>query len=152
MNGEIIAMQNDQTERQRWMAMLARASAEELQSLLEQHAPSVDYQVLRAPETGLCMVRGRMGGSGRPFNLGEMTVTRCVVQLEDDTTGIAYVTGRDRTQAELAALADALLQNGHLSPENLEPLSRTQREQRERRSEQVATTKVNFFTLVRGEG
>lgn len=151
MNAEIISMPDNQADRKRWMATLARTSADQLQSLLEQHAPSVDYQVPRPPETGLCMVRGRMGGNGRPFNLGEMTLTRCVVQLEDDTTGIAYITGRDHAQAELAALADAMLQNGHLPLETLEPLDQPQREQRERRSEAVATTKVDFFTLVRGE-
>jgi alpha-D-ribose 1-methylphosphonate 5-triphosphate synthase subunit PhnG len=92
-----------------------------------------------------------MGGTGRPFNLGEMTVTRCVVQLEDDTAGVAYVTGRDRRQAELAALADALLLSGRLPLSTLEPLREAQEEHRERRSRAVASTKVDFFTLVRGE-
>ncbi len=33
------------------------------------------------PRPGMTLVRGRMGGTGSPFNLGEMTVTRCVVRL-----------------------------------------------------------------------
>jgi alpha-D-ribose 1-methylphosphonate 5-triphosphate synthase subunit PhnG len=151
MNGDITAIQTNQANRQRWMATLARAPAVALEALLEKHAPIVDYQVPRPPETGLCMVRGRMGGNGRPFNLGEMTVTRCVVQLNDNTAGVAYIAGRDRTRAELAALADALLQNGRLPLSALEPLRQAQQQQREQRSEAVATTKVDFFTLVRGE-
>ena len=56
------------------------------------------------------MARGRPGGDGAPFNLGEMTVTRCTVRLEDGTVGHAYVAGRDMRQAELAAVLDAVLQ------------------------------------------
>ena len=41
-----------------------------------------DYRVLRGPEAGLVMVRGRTGGGGAPFNLGEMTATRCTVRTE----------------------------------------------------------------------
>lgn len=151
MNGDITAMQINQENRQRWLATLARAPAEALEGLLNEQASMVDYQVPRPPETGLCMVRGRMGGGGRPFNLGEMTVTRCVVQLDDDTAGVAYITGRDRNRAELAALADALLQTGRLPLSALEPLRQAQQEILKQRSEAVATTKVDFFTLVRGE-
>ena len=70
---------------------------------------------MRGPETGLVMVRGRAGGSGSPFNLGEMTVTRCTVQLGSGTAGHAYIAGRDERQAELAAVADALLQDPALT-------------------------------------
>lgn len=137
--------------RREWMATLARTPVATLSELLERHAPEIDYRLPRPPETGLCMVRGRMGGTGRPFNLGEMTVTRCVVQLKDETTGVAYVSGRDREQAKLAALADALLQSGRLSTDNIEPLRQQQARQRRERSEAVAATRVDFFTLVRGE-
>ncbi len=70
-----------------------------------------DYTVLRGPESGLVMVRGRAGGGGAPFNLGEMTVTRCTVRTESGLVGHAYIAGRDERRAELAALADALMQD-----------------------------------------
>jgi alpha-D-ribose 1-methylphosphonate 5-triphosphate synthase subunit PhnG len=92
-----------------------------------------------------------MGGNGRPFNLGEMTLTRCVVQLSDDTSGVAYVAGRDRKKAELAAVADAMLQSGRMPPGALQPLREAFAQQRRARSEAVAATRVDFFTLVRGE-
>jgi alpha-D-ribose 1-methylphosphonate 5-triphosphate synthase subunit PhnG len=92
-----------------------------------------------------------MGGEGQRFNLGEMTVTRCVVQLDDETTGIAYVAGRDRHHAELAAVVDALLQNGRLPLEAITPLRAAIEAEREARATDVAATKVDFFTLVRGE-
>jgi alpha-D-ribose 1-methylphosphonate 5-triphosphate synthase subunit PhnG len=139
-----------QTRRRAWMAVLARAGRDELEDLIGT-ADLADVTMPRPPETGLCMVRGRMGGSGRPFNLGEMTLTRCVVQLGDNTTGVAYVAGRDRRQAELAALADALLQSGRLDPARLEEIEQRQAEQRSRRAAEVAATRVDFFTLVRGE-
>ena len=44
-------------------------------------AEPVDYVELRAAETGLVMLRGRIGGDGDPFNLGEATVTRAAVQI-----------------------------------------------------------------------
>jgi alpha-D-ribose 1-methylphosphonate 5-triphosphate synthase subunit PhnG len=151
MNRAITSLQADQEQRRRWMATLARTTAPQLDALLAEHAPLPGYHLPRPAETGLCMVRGRMGGIGRPFNLGEMTMTRCVVQLDDDIAGVAYVTGRDRRKAELAALADAMLQSGRLPLTALLPLREAQEEQRRERSKAVAATKVDFFTLVRGE-
>lgn len=139
------------TPRQAWMATLARASLEQLEQLLAEQHPRLVYQLPKPAETGLCMVRGRMGGTGRPFNLGEMTLTRCLVQLDEGTLGVAYVRGRDRRQAELAAVADALLQTGRLSSEALAPIRATLDAARQARSAAVASTKVDFFTLVRGE-
>jgi alpha-D-ribose 1-methylphosphonate 5-triphosphate synthase subunit PhnG len=133
------------------MATLARTTATELDTLLADHGPLPGYTLPRPPETGLCMVRGRMGGTGRPFNLGEMTLTRCVTQLDDGTVGVAYVTGRDRRQAELAALADAMLQNGRLPQTALQPLRDAREAAHRTRQEAVASTRVDFFTLVRGE-
>ncbi len=66
---------------------------------------------MRGPEGGLVMVRGRAGGGGAPFNLGEMTVTRCTVRLGSGLVGHAYVAGREPRRAELAALVDALMQD-----------------------------------------
>ncbi|RIZ50239.1 phosphonate C-P lyase system protein PhnG [Pseudomonas aeruginosa] len=149
------ALHSDPTiaARQRWMGVLARARREELDA----HADALrdaDYHLLRAAETGMTLVRGRMGGTGSPFNLGEMTVTRCVVRLGDGRTGYSYVAGRDKRHAELAALADAHLQGADAAAWQarlIEPLARTQAERRAAQDAEIATTKVEFFTLVRGE-
>src|SRR3546814_6848810 len=96
------------TPRQRGMRVLARAGKQ-----LQAHSQALrepEHRYIRPAEAGMVMVRGRVGGSGAPFNLGEMTVTRCVVQLADGSTGHSYVAGRSKPHAELAALADALLQ------------------------------------------
>src|SRR5580692_3071512 len=97
--------------RQHWMSVLARAPAEAIESALTRLGPLPVWTRVRGPETGLVMVRGRAGGSGSPFNLGEMTVTRCTVRMNSGLAGHAYVSGRDERQAELAAVADALLQD-----------------------------------------
>lgn len=138
-------------QRQSWMALLARAPSDALEALVADAGEEIDYRLPRPAETGLCLVRGRIGGDGARFNLGEMTLTRCVVQLPDATTGVAYVAGRDRRHAELAALADALLQNGRLEEQRLEPLREDIEKRRRQRASAVASTRVDFFTLVRGE-
>lgn len=133
------------------MATLARASVSDLEDLLGQAKSLPQYDLPRSPEVGLCMVRGRISADGAPFNLGEMTITRCVVQLADATTGVSYITGRDKKKAELAALADALLQCGGLHVEQLEPIDKAILNERVERAREAASTRVEFFTMVRGE-
>lgn len=134
--------------RRRWMAVLARADAAVLAGLLG-HLPA--YTVLRGPEAGLVMVRGRTGGGGAPFNLGEMTTTRCTVRIEAGFVGHAYVAGRDERLAELAALTDALLQDPARQPvlleELIEPLAAAQQAQRNAVSAKAAATRVQFFAM-----
>jgi len=137
-------------QRQRWMGVLARASGEAIATRLEAVGPLPAHERLRGPETGLVMVRGRAGGDGAPFNLGEMTVTRCAVRLGDGVVGHAYVAGRDARQAELAAVADALLQGARrdaVMAAVVEPLAAAQRAADEAEARKAAATRVNFFTM-----
>jgi alpha-D-ribose 1-methylphosphonate 5-triphosphate synthase subunit PhnG len=139
--------------RQRWIGVLAHTRRADL-ALHEAALRDAEYQMIRAPEIGMTLVRGRMGGSGAPFNLGEMTVTRCVVRLADGRTGYSYLAGRDKAHAELAALADAHLQGpqqSHWLRELIEPLAQAQAVRRAQQQAETAATKVDFFTLVRGE-
>lgn len=133
------------------MALLARAEPTELERIGAEHGPLPTYRLPRPTEVGLTMVRGRVGGSGSRFNLGEMTVTRSVVQLADQTTGVAYIMGRDRHKAEMAALLDACLQTGQVPDSALAPIRDRLSSAQARRDAAVASTKVEFFTLVRGE-
>ena len=139
--------------RQHWIGVLSRSRRDELLAH-EAALRDADYQLIRAPEIGMTLVRGRMGGSGAPFNVGEMTVTRCVVRLADGRTGFSYLAGRDKAHAELAALADAHLQGAqqaHWITDLIDPLARSQALRRARQQADTAATKVDFFTLVRGE-
>lgn len=142
-------------DRRRWMGVLARADEPELSGLYAALGTIPDYAMLRGPETGLVMVRGRAGGSGQPFNMGEMTVTRCSVRLQGGGVGHAYVQGRRPDHARRAAVLDAMLQNEQQAPTLMErviaPLERQEQERREQRARESAATKVDFFTLVRGE-
>lgn len=139
--------------RQRWMAVLARATQGEIDALLQPAGPLPPHEVLKAPETGTVMVEGRAGGAGRRFNLGEATVTRCVVRLDGGAMGFSYALGRDARKARLAAIADAMLQKeaaaGPLRS-GVAVLAERQRAARELASRKAAATKVDFFTLVRG--
>jgi alpha-D-ribose 1-methylphosphonate 5-triphosphate synthase subunit PhnG len=136
------------------MAVLARASRAALEEAV-QHCGPARHEPVRAPETGMLMVRGRIGGTGDPFNLGEATVTRCAVRLQD-RLGVGYVLGRDRRRAELAAILDAHLQDpvrrADLLALVVEPLARAQAQAREAASRAAAASRVQFFTMVREAG
>lgn len=141
--------------RKTWMGLLAKAPAARVASLLSKAAPERPaFDWLRAPEVGSAMVRGRTGGTGSPFNLGEITVTRCALRLRCGTVGHAYVQGRDKTHAETAALIDALMQTDaapHIRAAVLDPLAQEAEHRRSARAAKAAATKVDFFTMVRGE-
>lgn len=141
--------------RSAWMGLLARAPAEELAQLWRACGQSPAHEWLRPPETGMVMLRGRAGATGAPFNLGEMTVTRASVRLTSGPVGHAYVQGRGAEHARIAALVDALMQTGAaqaLQAAVLDPLARAEADRRRQRAAKAAATKVEFFTMVRGEG
>ncbi len=136
-------------DRKDWMGLLARCKPERLASLLPDLPP---HDLLRGPDIGAVMVQGRVGGTGQPFNLGEMTVTRCSLRLEGGAIGHAHVQGRDRDHACRAAVVDGLMQSepGRVSG-LLQRLRAEELAARSLKAAKAAATKVEFFTLVRGE-
>lgn len=145
--------------RAEWMGVLARAPESRLQAAWDELSAShgdVSYSLLRAPEKGLVMVRGRAGGDGQAFNLGEMTVTRCSVRLTDGTVGHGYVTGRSARHAELIAVFDGLLQTpayaDAVAERVLAPVKALLAVARAQTAAKTAATKVEFFTMVREQG
>jgi alpha-D-ribose 1-methylphosphonate 5-triphosphate synthase subunit PhnG len=145
----------EQAQRQRWLAVLARAQTKQLEAhWAETGQPAMT--ILRQPETGLVMARGRAGGTGQRFNLGEITVTRCAVQSAEGHVGHGYVAGRDKRRAQLVASFDALLQAEErrqaLLERVVEPLAALQAEARTATARKAAATRVEFFTMVRGDG
>ena len=141
--------------RKDWMGVLAKADAARLAALLDGLGPRPGFSWLRTPEIGAVMVRGRAGGTGAPFNLGEMTVTRCALRLDDGRVGHAYIPGRDKAHAETAAICDALLQGAEgprLQAEVIAPLKAEADAARRQEAARAEATKVDFFTMVRGEG
>jgi alpha-D-ribose 1-methylphosphonate 5-triphosphate synthase subunit PhnG len=143
-------------ERRHWMSVLARASAAELEHHLAECPPLPKHLRLRGPETGLVMTRGRAGGGGAPFNLGEITVTRCTVRNPDGQVGHAYIAGRDARRAELAACIDAGMQDPTLREalrrEVIEPLAAAQAAARQDNARRAAATRVQFFTMATMRG
>lgn len=139
-------------ERRDWMSVLAKAAPEAVAEAWRRITPP-SYVSLRPPEVGLVLVRARMGGLGDAFNLGEMTVTRATVRLDTGETGLAYVAGRDRAHAEVAAVLDAMLQAERhreaVEREVIAPLRRVMDAQRESEARKAAATRVDFFTMVR---
>lgn len=155
-----VTQHNDRkAQRKAAMAVLAHAEAGEIAARLRDLAsdlPLPEHQDLRQPENGLVMLRGRVGGDGAPFNLGEATVSRAAVRLASGEVGFGYTLGRDGEKARLIALCDALAQSGDFSTaverDVIAPLREQLMIRRERAAAETAATKVDFYTMVRGEG
>jgi alpha-D-ribose 1-methylphosphonate 5-triphosphate synthase subunit PhnG len=144
-----------QALRQAAMAVLAHSDAADIALHLEAIALPA-HENLREPENGLVMVRGRIGGDGAPFNVGEATVSRAAVRLVTGEVGFGYALGRDRQKARMIALCDALIQTADhadtVEARVLAPLRAAMMSARSRRAAETAATRVDFYTLVRGEG
>lgn len=139
--------------RKAWMGVLAKAPEGRVAALLDATGVRPEFTWLRAPEIGSVMVRGRAGATGSPFNLGEMTVTRCALTLATGEVGHAYIKGRRKADAEAAALVDALMQTDRadaLRRDILTPLDQEYATARKNRAAKAAATKVDFFTMARG--
>lgn len=154
---EMIAMDESggQARRQAAMAVLAHSDAAYIAGQLDGVAVPA-HENLREPEDGLVMVRGRIGGDGAPFNLGEATVSRAAVRLATGEVGFGYTLGRDRLKARMIALCDALIQTADhaaaVEAQVLAPLRARIASERARKAAETAATRVDFYTLVRGEG
>ena len=144
-----------QARRQAAMAVLAHCDAAAIAARLDGLAVPA-HEDLRQPENGLVMLRGRIGGDGAPFNLGEATVSRAAVRLASGEVGFGYTLGRDRHKARMIALCDALIQAGDhaavVEAQVLAPLRAHLAAARHRRATETAATRVDFYTMVRGEG
>jgi alpha-D-ribose 1-methylphosphonate 5-triphosphate synthase subunit PhnG len=143
-----------QKRRQAAMAVLAHSTPADI-ALRMGAVMAPPHDNLREPENGLVMVRGRTGGDGTPFNLGEATVSRAAVRLESGEVGIGYTLGRDREKARLIALCDAMIQTTAyaevIETGVLAPLRAQIATESSRKAAETAATRVDFYTLVRGE-
>ncbi len=142
--------------RQNRFQVLASASRQELEKGWNSLDLDLPWQFLRQPEHGLVMLRGRMGGDGAPFNLGEASVTRCSVLFSGGIEGHAMTLGRDADKARLMALIDgaSVLDEAwsqRVEAEIIAPLHLKQQQDAAAKAAETNKTKVNFFTLVRGE-
>jgi alpha-D-ribose 1-methylphosphonate 5-triphosphate synthase subunit PhnG len=144
-----------QTQRRAAMAILSHCSATDIAVHLD-GLTLPGFTDLRTPEAGLVMVRGRIGGDGAAFNLGEATVSRAAVRLDSGAVGFGYTLGRDPEKARLIALCDALIQSPEFAAAIesvvLTPLRAAVMSARQARASESAATRVDFYTLVRGEG
>jgi alpha-D-ribose 1-methylphosphonate 5-triphosphate synthase subunit PhnG len=144
-----------QARRRAAMAVLAHTDAADISDRLDAIALPA-HENLREPENGLVMVRGRVGGDGAAFNLGEATVSRAAVRLSTGEVGFGYTLGRDRHKAQMIALCDAMVQSAEFAEivetKVIAPLRAAISAERNRKAAEAAATRVDFYTLVRGEG
>lgn len=149
------ALADPETERRRQrMGLLARASAAELEAAWAALDVPPEVTDLRGPETGLVMLTGRIGGDGARFNLGEATVSRSTVRLASGRIGFGQLLGSDRDRARRAAVFDALAgteEGGSVVERLCAAVEARLIDERRRQESETASTRVDFFTLVRGE-
>jgi alpha-D-ribose 1-methylphosphonate 5-triphosphate synthase subunit PhnG len=153
MTGQLKPAAPAAAERQAWLGVLARAPAGLLAETWRRFEPKPAYRRVRGPATGLVLVRGRAGGTGERFNVGEATVTRCTIAFDDGRTGTSYALGRDHDKALHAALFDALLQDPAMRPrieaELLAPARDMLATAAATAARKAAATRVDFFTMAR---
>ena len=146
---------NEHRARRNRMAVVARCDGKLLQERFAGFGALPDHSLLRGPETGLVMLRGRVGGTGQAFNIGEATATRATVRLEDGALGHAMALGSDAGKVRLAAVIDAMCADAataaRIDAAVIAPLAATLDAHDETRRQETAATRVDFFTLVRGE-
>ena len=155
VSGDNRTVESRVAQRKAAMAVLAGSSAADIAARLKT-IDLPDHEDLREAENGLVMVRGRIGGDGAPFNLGEATVSRAAVRLGSGEVGFGYTLGRDRDKARMIALCDALIQSaafaGEVESRVIAPLRAMLSARRDRKAAETAATRVDFYTMVRGEG
>jgi alpha-D-ribose 1-methylphosphonate 5-triphosphate synthase subunit PhnG len=136
------------------MTVLAKSSAAEI----EEHWKAIrqqSFQWVRRPERGAAMVRGRASGTGVLFNLGEVAVTRCSVQIESGEVGVSYVVGRSKRHAALAAIFDGLMQHeiasgGTEIASRIDTLAEAAEERRRAIIREAYGSKVDFLMVTTG--
>lgn len=143
-------------QEQRWMAALASAGSALLEQAWDALAAKPRYQLLRPIEIGMVLLRGRIGGTGPAFNFGEATITRAAAALNTGERGFSYCLGRKPREAELAAVFHALLHCNATRDEIEALLIRPAEAARDAKAgadrDAAAATRVDFSTLVRGDG
>lgn len=136
-------------------AIVAQAPDAALRQAWATYPDDPAFTYVRRPETGLVCVRGRIGGGGASFPFGDATATRTTVRLENGAIGHAMVLGRNAERATIAAVIDALARDPNaatgIDKHIIEPLAQALAARDAKRARQTAATKVDFFTLVRGE-
>lgn len=151
----VTAPRDTETERRRRrMELLARATAGEFDTAWAALPALPEVIDLRGPETGLIMLTGRIGGDGSRFNLGEATVSRSTVRLASGHIGFGQLLGSDRDRARKAAIFDALAATEGGRPVVEELCAAVEARlagERCQHEAETASTRVDFFTLVRGE-
>jgi alpha-D-ribose 1-methylphosphonate 5-triphosphate synthase subunit PhnG len=141
-------------DRQAWLAVLAHAP----RAALAERAPTATaghaFDWLREPETGLALVRARIANRGDRFNLGEVTLTRCIARVTIDghaTAGVGHTLGRDEQRARWVAQLDALLQQPcvqqQLMAQVIAPLRAVRELALAQEQARHAASRVSFYTL-----
>jgi len=146
--------QTPHSARKHLMDVLARATLAELEDAFATLSTAPSVSPVRGPETGLIMLRGRIGAGGAPFNLGEATVSRASIRLSTGEIGHGQCLGGDRNKTRMIAIFDALAQRsehsalvGGLVATVAERLTNEDRQL----AAETAATRVDFFTMVRGD-
>lgn len=141
--------------RSEWMTVLALSHPSDIEERLEGVGPLPQFSFVRRPHHASVALRARSSRTGVLFEPGEMTMTRCIIKIDPDVFGYAYVGGRNLRHAALAALLDAVLQRGGDQQMLVQTLISELKSLIDRRQEQVRrqaqASAVDFSVQMQGE-
>ncbi len=142
-------------QRQQLISVLAKSSLQDIKQCWDHSIDEYEYSTLRQPQTGMVMAVARTEAKGEPFNLGEVSVTRCALRLNNGETGIGYVMGSNKEHALYVAILDAIAQQPNqyeaINSTVVQPLQQKLLQAHQKQQQKTDTTRVDFFTMVRGE-
>lgn len=93
------------------MALLARADTTELKTAAAELGEDICVDRLCPPTVMTARVQGRTQDTAKRFYPCAVTVTRCILKVNQEFKGMAWIMGSRPKHCELAALFDGLLQD-----------------------------------------
>ncbi|MDK2816886.1 MAG: alpha-D-ribose 1-methylphosphonate 5-triphosphate synthase subunit PhnG [Moorella sp. (in: firmicutes)] len=118
--------------------------------LAEEVLQTGEVKVVQEPATSLVMMQALETVQGYPFNLGEVLITECAVEV-NGVPGKGYALGDEGERALCLALFDAALRGGHPLATRIRALLREEEEKiRQRELAEFAVvnrTRVEFEVM-----
>lgn len=92
-----------------WMRALACNDVDVLNARITALKLTPDYELIRAPESGLMWIQARIGGIDSHLFADNTMLTRVVTRLKSGTPGYNYLLGRNKQYVEQCAMIGVLL-------------------------------------------
>lgn len=121
-----------------------------LAALAEELLQAAEVKVIQEPATSLVMMQALESVQGYPFNLGEVLITECAVEV-NGVPGKGFALGDEPERALCLALIDAVTSGGHSPAGRITAVLQEEedkiRQQKRFEFALVARTRVDFEVM-----